>query len=135
MGCHFPLQGIFLTQGSNLGLLHWQAGSLPSTHLGSPWYMVYINKQLSGHIMVYVHKAFFFFFKEVFLTGSPSLADLPLLKFPRTLRGMRVVGLFAPGLHGCRSQAHCQWRWAASQGWAPHCGCRWLAKRAVWMQQ
>ena len=32
VGCHFLLQGIFLTQGSNqqlLHLLHWQAGSLP----------------------------------------------------------------------------------------------------------
>ena len=32
MGCHFLLQGIFPTQGSNPGLLcllHWQAGSLP----------------------------------------------------------------------------------------------------------
>ena len=27
-GLHFLLQGIFLTEGSNLGLLHWQAGSL-----------------------------------------------------------------------------------------------------------
>ena len=36
--CHFLLQGIFLTQGSNphlLWLLHWQAGSLPLSHLGS----------------------------------------------------------------------------------------------------
>ena len=30
VGCHAHLQGIFLTQGSNLGLLHWQADSLPS---------------------------------------------------------------------------------------------------------
>ena len=32
VGCHSLLQGIFLTQGSNLhllGLLHWQEGSLP----------------------------------------------------------------------------------------------------------
>ena len=32
VGCHALLQGIFLTQGLNLGLLcllHWQAGSLP----------------------------------------------------------------------------------------------------------
>ena len=32
VGCHFLLQGIFPTQGSNpclLSLLHWQAGSLP----------------------------------------------------------------------------------------------------------
>ena len=37
VGCHFLLQGIFLTQGSNPGLLHWQVGSLPLNRLGSPW--------------------------------------------------------------------------------------------------
>ena len=39
VGCYFPLQGIFLTQGSNpclLHLLHWQVDSLPLHHLGSP---------------------------------------------------------------------------------------------------
>ena len=36
MGCHFLLQGIFLTQGSNPRLLHWQADSEPQWHLGSP---------------------------------------------------------------------------------------------------
>ena len=39
MGCHALLQGIFLTQGLNLHLLHllhWQVGSLPQSHLGSP---------------------------------------------------------------------------------------------------
>ena len=30
-GCHSLLQGIFLTQGSNLYLLHWQVDSLPLT--------------------------------------------------------------------------------------------------------
>ena len=29
-------RGIFLIQGSNLRLLHWQADSLPLSHLGSP---------------------------------------------------------------------------------------------------
>ena len=29
VGCHAPLQRIFLTQGSNPGLLHWQVDSLP----------------------------------------------------------------------------------------------------------
>ena len=36
VGCHFLLQGLFPTQGSNLHhlcLLHWQAGSLPLNHL------------------------------------------------------------------------------------------------------
>ena len=36
VGCHFLPQGIFLTQGSNLRLLQWQAGSLPLCHVGSP---------------------------------------------------------------------------------------------------
>ena len=36
VGCHFLLQGIFQTQGSNLHLLHWQADSLPLSHLESP---------------------------------------------------------------------------------------------------
>ena len=38
VGCHFLLQRIFPTQGSNLQLLHllyWQADSLPLSHLGS----------------------------------------------------------------------------------------------------
>ena len=29
VGCHLLLQGIFLSQGSNSCLLHWQVGSLP----------------------------------------------------------------------------------------------------------
>ena len=36
VGCHFLLQGIFLTQGSNPRLWHWQADSLPLNYLGSP---------------------------------------------------------------------------------------------------
>ena len=36
MGCHSLLQEIFLTQGSNPPLLHWQADSLWLSHLGSP---------------------------------------------------------------------------------------------------
>ena len=36
VGRYFLLQGIFLTQGSNLHLLYWQEDSLPLNHLGSP---------------------------------------------------------------------------------------------------
>ena len=32
VGCHFHLQGIFPTQGSNPNLLHWQADSSPLIH-------------------------------------------------------------------------------------------------------
>ena len=35
VGCHFPLQGIFPTQGLKLCFLHWQANSFPVSHLGS----------------------------------------------------------------------------------------------------
>ena len=40
VSCHFLLQGIFLTQRLNLSLLHllhWQADSLPLSHLGSEY--------------------------------------------------------------------------------------------------
>ena len=30
VGCHFLLRGVFLTQGSNQSLLHWQPDSLPT---------------------------------------------------------------------------------------------------------
>ena len=45
-GCHFFLQGIFLTQGSSLYLflfLHLQAGSLPLVPPGKPKYKVTIK--------------------------------------------------------------------------------------------
>ena len=35
-GCHFLLQGIFLTQGLNLHVLHWQVDLLPLSHQNSP---------------------------------------------------------------------------------------------------
>ena len=42
MGCRFLLQGISPTQGSNLRLLHGQAGSSPLRHQGDA-YSVYIQ--------------------------------------------------------------------------------------------
>ena len=36
VGCHFLLQRVFVVQGSNPCLLHWQVGSLPLSHQGSP---------------------------------------------------------------------------------------------------
>ena len=36
----FLLMGVFLTQRSNLHLLHWQTDSSPLSHLGSPYYIV-----------------------------------------------------------------------------------------------
>ena len=42
VGCHFLLHGIFLIQGSNPYLLHWQAGSSLLSHEGS----LYLNYTL-----------------------------------------------------------------------------------------
>ena len=36
VGCHYLLQGIFLTQGLNPHLLHWQVGYLLLRHVESP---------------------------------------------------------------------------------------------------
>ena len=42
VGCHFLLQRVFPTQGSNPLLLHWQVDSLPLSHQGSP-YIYWVN--------------------------------------------------------------------------------------------
>ena len=56
VGCHFLIQGIFLTQELNLCLLHWQVSSLPlsqqgslyfSTHRPSPPFL--LTKKLQLH--------------------------------------------------------------------------------------
>ena len=44
VGCHFLLQGIFLTQGSNLCFLYWQVNSLPLSHQGSPMVTIDLYK-------------------------------------------------------------------------------------------
>ena len=40
VGCHFLLQGIFPTQGSNQGLLHCRQTLYPLSHQGSPCYTI-----------------------------------------------------------------------------------------------
>ena len=50
VGCHFPPQGIFLTQGSNQGLLHWQADSLPLSHQGRQALQRAVRKRETGDV-------------------------------------------------------------------------------------
>ena len=45
VGCHFLLQGIFLTQGSSLSLLCLE-DSLALSHLGSPWALFFFSHLL-----------------------------------------------------------------------------------------
>ena len=44
MGCHFLLQGFFLTQELNLCLPHWQADSLPLSYQRSPKIWLALHK-------------------------------------------------------------------------------------------
>ena len=50
--CHFLLQGIFPTQGSNLSLLHllrWQTDSFPLGLPGKPWCLTLCDHMDCGH--------------------------------------------------------------------------------------
>ena len=48
VGSHFPLLGIFPTQGSNPHLPHWQANSLPLSHQGFPRAALVKDHKLGG---------------------------------------------------------------------------------------
>ena len=54
MGCHALLQGIYQTQGSNLGLLcllYWQVDSLPLVLPGKPEFSVtYSQRSPNSHV-------------------------------------------------------------------------------------
>ena len=58
VGCHFPLQAIFPTQGSHLHLsplLLWQADYLPLCHLGSPHTTLDLGQKAEKWKGVYTH--------------------------------------------------------------------------------
>ena len=62
VGCHFLLQGIFLTQGSNsclLCLLHYQADSLPVVPPGKPLVILLgcPQKMVCPYILLYIEYA------------------------------------------------------------------------------
>ena len=62
MGCHFLLQGIFSTQGSNLHLLHWQADSLPTDQMCPSSHSFFTTIVLSPS---------FFLFRELIEHSNP----------------------------------------------------------------
>ena len=52
LSCYFLLQGIFQTQGSNPGLLHWQADSWSLSHQGSPKSPLFSNMFARGALWI-----------------------------------------------------------------------------------
>ena len=72
VGCHFLLQGNFLTQGSNphlLHLLHWQVESLPLNHF-YVYHLYKLKQEFKKHVLVlnntslYVDKIHTYFMKK-----------------------------------------------------------------------
>ena len=62
MGYHFLFQGIFPTQGSTQGLLHWQMVSLLLSHLENPHFIVVNDKIVSIYILCIHDIPFLIFF-------------------------------------------------------------------------
>ena len=93
VGCHFFLQGIFLTWGLNLRLLHWQADSLPL----SPWKL---------------------HFKGVHLDDPGSHGEHPLSPSPQPAR----THLFPRGHRRC-SRHPPSWKLIRSSSEAEKCVC------------
>ena len=57
VGCHFFLQGIFPTQGSNPRLLHWQVDSLSLSQLGSPIINTWIFIKMYFNWVWFIHSS------------------------------------------------------------------------------
>ena len=74
LGCHFLLQGIFLTQGSNPSLLHWQEDSLPLRDLRSLSYKNILHN--TGNIATTINGVQLFFFWST--TFKNRITVLPL---------------------------------------------------------
>ena len=55
LNCLFFLPGIFLTQGWNLRLLHWQVISLPLSHPGSPKIRIHTQKYMCAYVYLCVY--------------------------------------------------------------------------------
>ena len=99
VGCHFLLQGIFSTQGSNLRLLHCQADSLPMSHLGSPknkdsllhnHNTVIRFRKFKLDVILFFNPQFMFKFYELFINVFFFFFLLPPLLLAVFVLGCRV---------------------------------------------
>ena len=110
VGYHTLLQGIFLTQGSNLHLLflfHWQAGSLPLASSGAPDYMkINLVWHLCGFFSDDSHLA-------SLITGRINLLPNPKGVHDLIPRPVNMLGHVTKGTSGCRWCARLliMWYW------------------------
>ena len=90
-GCHCLLWEIFLTQGSNLQLLHWQVDSLPLSHQGGQHVCICIDTHTHTHTPTHIYNGilpvhYFLLFIELYDQNSkqflsPEYFIRPLLFF------------------------------------------------------
>ena len=81
VSCHFLLQGIFPTQGSNQSLLHllcWQENSLPLSHLGSPY--IYGGSTLNILLYTWMDSSFLAF--RILFPWPRMEPGVPVMKAP-----------------------------------------------------
>ena len=81
-GCHFLLQGIFLTQGLNpplLCLLHWQADALPLAPPGKCHYLEYIYIYIYIYIFNIPYSIFNIY--SIYIYSMPSRIALQLKSY------------------------------------------------------
>ena len=84
VGCHFFLQGIFLTQGLNLRtlcLLRWQADSLPLSHLEPLFNRRNISLNSTLFLLTRLAEIKYWTYKCVLLAGEWIHGSLPLLEY------------------------------------------------------
>ena len=135
MGCHFLLQGIFLMQGSNPGLLHllrWQADSLPIELPGKP--------QRGFHFIIHV-KVICDPFLFLSPPQAPGLSTYPIsLHLCHDLKGAFAWEMVSI-LPSCHSNKNTSLNWGSSRlvimfGYSKNAlsntagtGQKWLPKR------
>ena len=103
VGCHAFLQGIFLTQGSNLCLscfLHGQAGSLPVAPPGKLWASVCVCVCTNIHAHTHTH---LFYVNKCFLEDAKLQVIISIFQaLGETSRSMSSCCLCCfSGFHSC----------------------------------
>ena len=97
VGCHFLLWGVFPTQGSNPGLLHWQVDSLLHSHQGSPTEAIELSSMNVHILALFPHLCFL---PWLFLSSSTLYPKHPRLSLCWKLR-LKCPVFFLPYSKAC----------------------------------
>ena len=76
VGCHFFLQGIFPTQGSNPGLPHRRQTFYHLSHLGSLQTLLHTSKNLLSISVSYLFSVLFSLLQSIVQSSSPKSCEI-----------------------------------------------------------